>query len=353
MALLDPVHKSGLAEALPVREDRRVGETLRGKVAVVTGSGQGIGRAIAIGMALEGAKVVTNNRKAGSTGNAFLSHTMLEALGQEKKEWFLKETGEISGDAETTEAAIRQAGGEATHFFGDISDFQTAAKLIDLAVETYGSVDILVNVAGTFGFDNIWEISEETWDRVTNTKPKGYFNTMRHAIPHMLRKQWGRIINCTSRAFNGDVIKHAEYCAANAGVVGLTKAAAKELYRFGITCNAFSPWARTRASYGLDTYDLALRKDESVWIEKKPTLSAEATPRPERIVPFLIYLCTDAAAKVSASVFNLAGNEIALYSEPVIEKSLFKVGEPWTLEELMKEAPRSLLAGYRSPADIE
>src|SRR5271169_6522623 len=130
-----------------------MGDALKGKVAVVTGSGQGIGRAIAIGMAAEGAKLVTNNRKRGSTGNVFLNDAMLEALGREKKEWYLRETGQISGDAETTAATIREAGGEATPFFGDISDFSTAAKLIELTVETYGGVDILVNVAGTFGFD--------------------------------------------------------------------------------------------------------------------------------------------------------------------------------------------------------
>lgn len=330
-----------------------MGDVLKGKVAIVTGSGQGIGRAIAVGMAKEGAKVVTNNRKRGSTGNAFLNDAMLEALGREKKEWYLRETGEISGDAETTAATIRETGGEATPFFGDISDFKTAAGLIDLAVETYGGIDILVNVAGTFGFDNVWEISEETWDRVTTTKPKGYFNTMRHAIPHMLERKWGRILNCTSRAFNGDVIKHAEYCTANAGVVGLTKAAAKELYRYGITCNAFAPWAKSRASYGLDTYDLALKQDQSVWIDKKFSLPVDETPAPERIVPFLIYLCTDEAAKVSASVFNLGGNDIDLYAEPVVEKSLVKFGDPWTLEELRQQAPRSLLAGYKSPADVE
>ncbi len=330
-----------------------MGDVLKGKVAIVTGSGQGIGRAIAVGMAKEGAKVVTNNRKRGSTGNAFLNDAMLEALGREKKEWYLKETGEISGDAETTAATIRETGGEATPFFGDISDFKTAARLIDLAVETYGGIDILVNVAGTFCFDNVWEISEETWDRVTTTKPKGYFNTMRHAIPHMLERKWGRILNCTSRAFNGDVIKHAEYCTANAGVVGLTKAAAKELYRHGITCNAFAPWAKSRASYGLDTYDLALKQGQSVWIDKKFSLPVDETPAPERIVPFLIYLCTDEAAKVSASVFNLGGNDIDLYAEPVVEKSLVKFGDAWTLEELRQQAPRSLLAGYKSPADVE
>jgi 3-oxoacyl-[acyl-carrier protein] reductase len=169
----------------------------------------------------------------------------------------------------------------------------------------------------------------------------------------MLKQKWGRVLNCTSRAFNGDVIKHAEYCAANAGVVGLTKAAAKELYRYGITCNAFAPWAKSRASYGLDTYDLALKQGQSVWIDKKFSLPVEATPDPERIVPFLIYLCTDAAAKVSASVFNLGGNDIDLYAEPVVEKSLVKAGDPWTLEELTREVPRSLFAGYKSPADVE
>jgi hypothetical protein len=136
-------------------------------------------------------------------------------------------------------------------------------------------------------------------------------------------------------------------------VVGLTKAAAKELYGYGITCNAFSPWAKTRASYGLDTYDLALKQEQSVWVNKKFSLPVDATPSPEQIVPFLIYLSTDAAANISASVFNLGGNDIDLYAEPVVEKSLVKFGEPWTLEELMQQAPRVLFAGYKSPAELD
>jgi len=330
-----------------------LGELLKGKVAIVTGSGQGIGRAIAIGMAREGARVVTNNRKPGSTGNALLRDSLLESLDSEKRHWFSKEVTEINGDAETTARAIRDGGGEAIPFFGDISDFKTAAELIETTAARYGRIDILVNAAGTFGFDSIWEISEETWDRVTRTKPKGYFNTIRHAAPYMMKQGWGRILNCTSRAFNGDVIKHAEYCTANAGVNGLTKAAAKELRRYGITCNAFAPWAKTRASYELETYDMAVSPDDSPWLDRRLAKKLDTTPVADDVVPFLVFLCTEAAASISGSVFFVGGNDISLYSEMVPERSLTKSGEPWTVEELMRQAPKALFSGYRSPAELD
>jgi 3-oxoacyl-[acyl-carrier protein] reductase len=224
--------------------------------------------------------------------------------------------------------------------------------MIKTVVDTFGKIDILVNVAGTFGFGSIWEITEETWDRVTLTKPKGYFNTIRHAVPHMMKQKWGRILNCTSRAFLGDVLKHAEYCAANAGVVGLTKAVAKELYPYGVTCNAFSPFARTRAAFELTAYDIAVSKDESPWLDRKFSFPLDKAPGPEPLVPFVIYLATDAAAEISGSVFNVGGNDIGLYSEPEIERSLIKFGDPWTLDELVEQAPRGLFMGYRSPAKL-
>ncbi len=326
---------------------------LNGKVAVVTGSGQGIGRAVAIGLAKEGAKVVTNNRKRGSTGNAMISDKLVNVLGKEKKEWFRKETEMANGDAETTANVIKELGGEAVPFFGDISKFDVAAKLIETAVSAFGSVDILVNIAGTFGFSPVWEITEETWDRVTLTKPKGYFNTIRHAVPHMIKKKWGRIINATSRAFLGDVLKHAEYCAANAGVVGLTKAVAKELYPYGITCNAVSPFARTRASIELEAYTMATKGDDKPWMDEKYSIPLEMTPGPEHIAPFVCFLATDAAVKISGSIFNVGGNNIGLYSEPIIEKSMLKYGGAWTLDELMQQAPVGLFMGYRSAAELE
>jgi 3-oxoacyl-[acyl-carrier protein] reductase len=326
-------------------------DVLKGKVAVVTGSGQGIGRAIAIGLAQAGAKVVTNNRKPNSTGHAILTDSQIASLDKNKRDKFLEETEAINGDAETTAQAIRAAGGEAVAFFGNITDFNVSEKLIKEAVIKFGKIDILVNVAGAFGFSPLEKMSEELWDKVTLIKPKGYFNTIRHAVPHMMKQKWGRIINCTSRAFLGDVIKHVEYCTANAGVVGLTKAVAIEMHEHGITCNAFSPFAKTRADYELRTYS-EVSKD-TPWIGKRATSSVPfVSPTPDYIAPFICYLASDAAAGISGSVFSVGGNGIGLYSDPVIARNITKFGEgPWTLEEIMQQAPKGLFSGYQSPAE--
>ncbi len=316
-----------------------MGDALKGKVAVVTGSGQGIGRSIAIGMAEEGAKVVTNNRRRGSTGYAHMNKKILKSMSAEQKERLSKQLEEASGDAETTAETIKKAGGEAVPFFGDNSDFETAKKLIQTAVDSFGKIDILANVAGTFGFSNIWDMTEELWDKVTLTKPKGYFNCIRHAVPYMMEQKWGRILNCTSRAFVGDVLKHAEYCAANAGVVGLTLAVAKELASYGITCNAFAPFAKTRAAYELSAYDEAVSEAESPWMDRKLSFALEMTPSPDDIAPLMNYLCTDDAVNITGRVFNVGGPMINLYSEPDMEKTLLKSGGRWTLEELKQQMP--------------
>ena len=316
-------------------------DVLKGKVAVVAGSGQGIGRSIAITLGGEGARVVTNNRKPGSTGFVHLQPEHYEALTQEQKDWVNKLTKEYNGDAESTARTIQERGGEATPFFGDISDFETAGKLIQTAINSYGKIDILVNVAGTFGFSNIWEMSRELWDHVVPVKPGGYFNTIRHAAPHMMEQKWGRIINCTSLSWIGDSLNHVEYAAANAGVVGLTRAAASELYEYGITCNAFSPFARTRASFELIAYNMAVMGADS-------RSSLEMTPHPDGIGPMIVYLASDKAAHISGSCFSISGASVGLYSKPETVANISgPEGGQWTVEEIMKRAP-GMFEGYET-----
>ena len=297
-----------------------------------------------MGLAKEGAKVVTNNRRPGSTGHVHLDDSILNSMTTEQREWLREQVEESTGDAETTAEAIREIGGEAVPFFGDISSFEIAGKLVQTAIDNFGKLDILVNVAGTFGFSALWEMTEELWDYVTLTKPKGYFNCIRHAAPLMMKQRWGRILNCTSRAFLGDVLKHAEYCAANAGVVGLTRAVAIELYPYGITCNAFAPHARTRAAFELEAYDKAVTEAESPWMDRKYAFPLENTPSADDLAPFVAYLVSDEAAEINGMVFLVAGSSIGVYSEPEISRTLIKVGGRWTLDEIRQQVPRGLLA---------
>ena len=323
-------------------------KNLTGKVAVITGSGQGIGRSIAIGMAMEGAKVVTNNRKPGSTGFAIMNDSLVQNLSDQDREILRKESETAAGDAETTAKTIREQGGEAEPFFGDTSDFEIARNLIQTAVDKFGRIDILVNVVGTFSFNPIWEMSEEDWDKVCRVKPKAHFNCIRHALPYMIEQKFGRIINCTSGAFKGGGIRQAHYSAANAGVVGLTYAVAQEVIEYGITCNAFAPNARTRASFEISAYEKAQPKGQGPWVFENFRLPLNEAPSPDDLAPFICYLATNDAARISGSVFFVGGRSVNLYSESEIMRTITKHDGRWTVDELKTAVPRDLIRMYQS-----
>ena len=156
-------------------------------------------------------------------------------------------------------------------------------------------------------------------------------------------------MNCTSLAWAGDNLKHANYAAANASVVGLTRAVARELWPYGITCNAFAPFARTRAAFELKAYTLANPENRPYLTSRE--LPFEATPSPDDLGPFLVYLASDDASKLSGSVFNVGGNNIGIYEDPDLKRTTAKFGGPWTLEEIKQQLPRSVLAGYHNRVD--
>lgn len=312
-------------------------EILKGKVAAVTGSGQGIGRAIAIALAVHGAAVVTNNRKKGSTGITTNDEALLGNMTAEEKEILSRE----SGDAETVAAEIVRSGGKAVPFFGDVSNFKTAGELIRTTVDNFGKIDILVNNAGTFRPGLPWEIAEDDWDYVAGNKPKSYFNTIRHALPLMIEQKWGRIINCTSTAFMGQE-QHASYSAANAGVLGLTYSVAKDVFKYGITCNAYAPGAQTRATLTARIRTLRQSGKGSLTSSNAANISS-----PEQVAPFIVYLASDEAADISGTAFLVHRGHVGWYSYPKEMASIENKSGLWTVDELIKAVPETLLKGHK------
>ena len=324
-------------------------DRLKGKVAVVTGSGQGIGRAIAIQLAKEGAKVVTNNRKPNSTDITNLVGYSVGSLNKERQAKLNKSLGELGGDAESTAKTIKDNGSEAVPFYGDVANFETAGKLIQTAIDNWGSIDILVNVAGTFRYANIWDMSEEIWDAVTLNKPKSYFNCIRHAAPYMMKQKWGRIINCSSVAWLGSAMQNSNYCAANAGVIGLTSAVAKELVGYGITCNAFTPEAFTRAAATIVARFEKMAENGGPRDDSRMKMFESGLPA-DLFAPFIAYLATDEAADINGTVFDVGGKRVAIYSMPQQIRYIDKEKGNWTVDELVKIVPKKLLIGYENPA---
>ena len=183
---------------------------LDGKTAVVTGASRGIGRAVALELARHGAKIVVNyNRSPDAAGEVV--------------------------------AAIEAAGGQGRAVQADVSDYRQAEALVKGAVEAYGSLDILVNNAGTTRDMVIMLMPEEDWDEVLRTNLKSAFNCCKAGVKLMMRKRYGRIINMTSVSGQAGNAGQTNYSASKAGLIGLTKALAREVGARNITVNAVAP----------------------------------------------------------------------------------------------------------------
>lgn len=183
---------------------------LEGQVAVVTGASRGIGRAIAEGFASTGANVVINYSQRDDAAREVYN-------------------------------AVTAAGRQAVLFKGDVSDYTTAGKLIARAVEHYGKIDILINNAGITDPRFFLTIAEDAWDRMLAVNLKSIYNCCKHALPHMVKQGYGRIISISSDSGKAGSMAGAHYCAAKAGVIGFTKAIANQFAQYNITANAIAP----------------------------------------------------------------------------------------------------------------
>ncbi|GAH71706.1 unnamed protein product, partial [marine sediment metagenome] len=244
---------------------------------------------------------------------------------------------------------IMDMGGQAVPFFGSISEFDIAQKLVQTAVDSFGRLDILVNNAGADAPRMVWNMTEEDWDRCVDSFLKGSFNCTRFACGLMREQRRGRIINTTSTAWLGTV-GHCNYGAAKAGLVGLTRAVAREMGRYGVTCNAYAPTAATRFTLSDEIVAGFKKRYEAGLMTKERYEELTSPPSPETVTPLIVYLCTDEAADINGQVFDVTGGNIAIYSEPVKKKSIVKPEGLWTVEELIEQVPRILLEGYQNPA---
>ncbi len=294
---------------------------LEGKVALVTGSGRGIGKAVAQLLASEGAAIVVND------------------LGTN-----------IGGDdpdqsiAQSVVDEIKAAGGEASANTDSITDYNLAEGMVQQAINGYGKLDIVVNVAGILRDRMIFNMSEEEWDAVSAVHLNGTFNICKWAAVHFRdRRESGRIINFSSTSAWGSP-GQPNYGAAKYGILGFTAVLANSLDRYGVTSNAILPYAATRM---IDSTPRAMKVKEETG--KLPSELAGGTEGdPANVAPMVAYLATDDAAMINGHFFGVRGHTVSLYSHWELA-GVFQSDRRWTVEEMLELYPDTWAKTIKQP----
>ena len=261
---------------------------LEDRVAVVTGSGRGIGREFALCLASEGAKVVVNDVGVSLSGDP---------------------TDERPADEVCKE--IGSGGGVAVANYDSVSDFEGAGRIVGSAVDAFGKVDILVNNAGIIRDRTLVKMSEDDFDAVVAVHMKGTFNCTRHAAELMRDAGYGRIVNITSSAGLRGNFGQTNYGAAKAGIMGMTFVWALELARHGITVNAVAPAGTTRMTAGL--YE---RTGSEPPPDQDPSLNA----------PLVAFLASEQASYVNGQVLGRTGYAFTLFQTPRQVATMWREG---------------------------
>jgi 3-oxoacyl-[acyl-carrier protein] reductase len=306
-------------------------QRLSGKVAIVTGSGRGIGRSEALTLAREGAKLVVSDFGSNSEG---------------------KSTAEI------VVAEIRELGGEAIAISEDLMRSDGARRTVEAAVAGFGGLDVLVNNAGLRGGNPVHKLTEEQWDLVLGSHLKASFLMIKHAVPHLRARGGGVIINTGSEAGLGMPF-NAAYAAAKEGLAGLTRSVAREQGRFNIRCNLIRPRATAGQTGGGEWFQQKLQGDwrpllaalGRYWIGERGASGWDRPAPPDSIAALVAWLCTPAASNVNGRDFYVGGDEIAMLSPPEFASTLLHEGG-WTVEALDRFGP-SLTGGLTDPFRVQ
>ncbi|GMA62001.1 3-oxoacyl-ACP reductase FabG [Alicyclobacillus fastidiosus] len=242
---------------------------LGGKVAIVTGAGRGIGRGIAVKLAQEGAKVVVCDM--------------------------------VAENGEGTVRAIAEQGGEAWFQGCNVADDKDVSALFRAVMERYSAIDIVVNNAGINRDGMLHKLTLEQWDQVIRVNLTGTFHCVQEAAKIMRNQNFGRIINIASASWLGN-IGQANYAASKAGVVGLTKTAARELAKYNVTVNAICP--------GFIDTDMTRGVPEKVWDVMVGKIPMGRAGQPEDVANVIAFLASDEAGYVTAEVINVGGGMV-------------------------------------------
>ena len=278
---------------------------LDGRVAIITGSGRGIGREHALLFAQEGAKVVINDLGGAIDGS-----------------------GDDRTPAQQVVDEIKAMGGEAVANADNVADFQQARQLVELAITEFGKLDILVNNAGILRDRMVFSMTEGEWDSVIRVHLKGHFNTTHFAAVHWRERSkaagrpvYGRIVNTSSEAFLAGSAGQPNYAAAKGGIVGLTTSTALALAKYGVTANAICPRARTRMT-------------EDVFAGFEQPAEGLDPLAPEHVAPLVGYLSSPAAARVNGQLLVVHGGMVAVVERPRVQAKFDSKQDTFTYDEL-------------------
>ncbi len=280
---------------------------LEGKVAVVTGAGGGIGRAIALEMARAGAKVLINDLGVSVSGE-----------------------GGSASPAEETRTIIERAGGVAAVNADSVAEWNSARRIVESAIDAFGRIDIVVNNAGILRDGIFHRMSPEDWLAVINVHLNGSFFVSRAAAEPFRRQESGAFVHMTSTSGLIGNFGQANYSAAKLGIAGLSKSIALDMQRFHVRSNCISPfaWSRMTGSIPSETP------------EEKARLARIQQMTPEKNAPMAVFLASDAAKNVSGQIFATRHNEIFLMSQNRPVRGIHRA-EGWTAE---------MIAEYAMPA---
>src|ERR671919_667954 len=282
---------------------------LRGKVAIVTGAGRGVGKGIAQLMAQEEASVVVVDPGVNVDGSGFDQSV-----------------------AEQLVAEIRESGGTAVACTESVATMSGGEQIVQTAIDNFGKLDIVVTCAGILRDRMIFNMTEQEWDDVIAVHLKGTFTVVKHACILFRQQRSGRIITFSSTSGLYGNSGQANYGAAKDGIAGFTRVVARDMGRYGVTANSIAPSATTRMTGSVPQESRELRSSRG--IAGGSGLQGEA----EDVAPFVAWLASDEAAQVNGHVFHVTDGLVTLLNEPETVKTIRKDSR-WTVEELVRVFP--------------